>query len=168
MPNSAFRTRLTSVYGSQTSSVVLSTHNSMLSARMSRPYGFQPSPVVCACKTETLGLELKVSVGPKPHLWFLYVKQRLLDRNNKSLWIPDRPVILCMHNSVLSIRITSVYGSQPSSVVFACKTASFGTELLVSMGPRPYLWFCACKTVTLGPDIQVCMVPDLICCFEHK
>ena len=36
-----------------------------------------------------LGLELKVSVGPKPHLWFLYVKQLLLDRNNKSLWVPD-------------------------------------------------------------------------------
>ena len=51
--------------------------------------GSSPHLWFCACKTETLGLELKVSVGPKPHLWFLYVKQRFLDRNNKSLWVPD-------------------------------------------------------------------------------
>ena len=43
----------------------------------------------CACKTATLGLELQVSVGPRPHLWFLNAKQRLLDQNNKSLWVPD-------------------------------------------------------------------------------
>ena len=43
----------------------------------------------CACKTATLGLELQVSVGSRRHLWFLHAKQRLLDRNNKSLWVPD-------------------------------------------------------------------------------
>ena len=64
-----------------------------------------------------------------------------------------------MQNSMLSIRISSLYVSQPSSVVFDCKTASFGTELKVPMGPSPHLWFCACKTATLGPDIHVCMGP---------
>ena len=62
-----------------------------------------------------------------------------------------------MPNIVISFRITSLYGSQPSSVVFACKTATLGSELQVSMGPRPHLWFFAFKTVTLAPDLQVSM-----------
>ena len=79
LQNSDFRTRLTSLYGSHTSSVVLSRHNSVLSTRMIRLYWFQLSPVV-----------------------------------------------LCMQNSVLSIGITSLHGSQPPCVFFACKTATFG------------------------------------------
>ena len=43
----------------------------------------------CACKTATLGQELQASVGPRPHLWFFHAKQRLLDQNNKYLWVPD-------------------------------------------------------------------------------
>ena len=43
----------------------------------------------CACKTATLGPELQVSVGPSPHLLFLHAKQRLLNQNNKSLWVSD-------------------------------------------------------------------------------
>ena len=46
MQNSDYRTRLTSLHGSHTSSVVLSTHKSVLSTRIKRLYGFQPSPVV--------------------------------------------------------------------------------------------------------------------------
>ena len=113
MQNSDFMTRLTSLYASQTSSVVLSTHNSVLSTRINRAYWFHPSPVVLciqnndfktritsfcwsktphvvfACKTTTLRLELQVSVGPRPHMWFLHAKQWLLDRNYKSLWVLD-------------------------------------------------------------------------------
>ena len=37
----------------------------------------------------TFALELQVSVGPRPKLWFLRAKQRILDQNNKSLWVPD-------------------------------------------------------------------------------
>ena len=62
-----------------------------------------------------------------------------------------------MPNIVISIRITSLYGSLPSSVVFACKTATLGPELQVSMGPRPHLWFFTFKTVTLAPELQVSM-----------
>ena len=46
MQNSDFKTRLTNLHVSQTSSVVLSTHNSVLSTRINRLYWFQPSPVV--------------------------------------------------------------------------------------------------------------------------
>ena len=60
-----------------------------------------------------------------------------------------------MENSNFSIWITSLYVSQPSSVVFAYQTASFGPELQVSMGPRPHLPFCAIKTAWFAPEYQV-------------
>ena len=65
-----------------------------------------------------------------------------------------------MQNSDFSIRNTSLYGSQPSSVAFACKTATVGPELQVSMGPIPHLWFFAFKTATLAPELQVSMRPS--------
>ena len=51
------------------------------------------------------------------------------------------PVVVCMQNNEISTRITSLNWSQPSSVVFACKTATFVPELQVSMGPSPHLLF---------------------------
>ena len=42
-------------------------------------------------------------MGPSPHLWFLHSKQRLLDQNNKCLWVP---ALICG---------------------FGCKTATLGT-----------------------------------------
>ena len=64
-----------------------------------------------------------------------------------------------MQNIVSSTRITSLYGSQLSSVVFGCKTATLGTELQVSMGPRPHLSFCACKTARFASQLQVSVGP---------
>ena len=64
-----------------------------------------------------------------------------------------------MKNRVISFRMTSLYGSQPSSVVFACKTATFGPELQVSVGPRPHLRFSAFKTAPLASELQVSMGP---------
>ena len=145
--------------------------------------GPRPDLSFCACKTAWLAPEILVCMGPSPHLWFLHAKQRPLDRNYKSLWVPDPTCDFSMQNSDFLTRITSLYGSQmwpvvlymynsvlrirntrskPSSVFFVCKTAVFGPELQVSMGPRPlstYLWFCACKTATLGPELQVSMGP---------
>ena len=46
-----------------------------------------------------------------------------------------------MQNSNFRIRITSLYGSQPSFEAFVCKTATLGSELQVSMGPRYHLLF---------------------------
>ena len=48
-------------------------------------------------------------------------------------------MVFCMQNNVISIRITSPYGSQPLSVVFACKTAIAASELQVSMCTSPHL-----------------------------
>ena len=69
-------------------------------------------------------------------------------------------MVLCIQNSVFSIRNTSLYGSQPSPVSFACKTASLGPELQVSMGPLPHLWFFAFKPAPLAPELQVSKRPS--------
>ena len=64
-----------------------------------------------------------------------------------------------MQNNMISIRITSLYVSQPSFVAFACKTATLEPDLQVSMGPRPHQWFFAFKRATLAPELQVSMCP---------
>ena len=56
------------------------------------------------------------------------------------------PEILCMQNSVPSIRNISPYGSQPLSVALGFKTPSFRPEQQVSMVLRYHLSFCAIKT----------------------
>ena len=43
----------------------------MISIRNTSLYGSLPSYAVFACETATLGPELQVSLGPRPHLWFL-------------------------------------------------------------------------------------------------
>ena len=116
-------------------------------------------------------------MGPSLHLWFLHAKLRLYDQNYKSLWVPGiiccffcciqnsvimtrinslyesqtSPVVVCMQNSAFSTRFASLNGSQPSSDDFPGKTATFGSELQVSMGPRLHLSFCVCKTAWLAP-----------------
>ena len=72
-----------------------------------------------------------------------------------------------MQNNVISFRNTSLYGSQPSSVVFATKTATLGPELKYSMGPRPHLWFSVFKTETLYPELQVSIGPSPPLLFLH-
>ena len=65
-----------------------------------------------------------------------------------------------MQNNVISIRITNLYESHPSSVVFARKTATLGPQLQFCIGPRPHLWFFAIKTAPLAPELQVSMGPS--------
>ena len=118
------------------------------------------------------------------HLWFLDAKQRLMDRINKFLWVPDitcrfvhekkwfapewqvymaSSPHLCfffMQNSEFMTRLTSLYGVQTSPVVFACKPTVFGPKLHVSMGPRTHLWFSSCKTPCLASELLVSMGPS--------
>ena len=70
------------------------------------------------------------------------------------------PVIFCMQNSVPSIRSTSLHGSQPSRVVFECKTATYGPEKQISMCPRYHVSFCACNPAWLAPELLVSMGPS--------
>ena len=163
--------RMSNLYGSQTSPVVSCMQNSVISTRITNLYGSQTSPVVFAfktarfvpdihvstgpryhlslfaCNTACFAPELLVSMEPSPHLRFLHAKQRLLYRISNLYGSQISPVVLCMQNRVISTRNTSLYGTQPSSVDFTCKTHTFGPEKHVSMGPRHHLSFCACNTV---------------------
>ena len=95
--------------------------------------GTRPHLSFCACTRACIASEIQVSMGASPHHFFFTAKQRV--------W----PVILCMKNRVISIRITSLYGSQPLSVAFACKPETFGAEFKVYLGPSPHLWFMYAK-----------------------
>ena len=48
----------------------------------------------------------------------------------------------------------------PSPHLWFCKTATFGSELQDSMGPRLHLRFFAFKTAPLALELQVSMVPS--------
>ena len=65
-----------------------------------------------------------------------------------------------MQNSYFWIRITSLNGSQPSSVAFASKSMTLGQELRVPMCLIPHLWFFAFKTATLEPELHVSTRPS--------
>ena len=66
-------------------------------------------------------------------------------------------------NTGLRTRITSLYGSQPSSVLFECETATLASELLVSMGPSPHLWFLHSKQRLYNQNYKSMRVPALTC-----
>ena len=142
MQNSDFMTRLTSLYGCQTSSVVLSKHNSVINTRIKSLHVFQPSPAALClqnsdfiswitsfygsqlsseaftCKPATFGPKLHVSIGPRTHLWFS-----------------------------------------------ACKTACLASEILVSMGPSHQLWFLHANQRLLDTNNKSLRVPDISCRF---
>ena len=145
MQNSDFWTRITSLYGSQTSPVVLCMQNSVISTRMTSLYGSQPSSVV-----------------------FVHAKQRLLDQNYKSLWVPD---LICdfLHDKTATFgpEIACLYGSQNSPVIFALQNTCLASELLVSMGPSPHLWFLHAKQRLLEPNNKSLWVPDITCHSVH-
>ena len=113
MQNSDFWTRIANLYGSQIPPAVLCLQCSVSSIRITSLHGSQPSCVVFGCNRATFGQEKQVSMSPRhnlslcackiawlapelllsmcsnPHLWFLHAKQRILDQNFKSLWVPD-------------------------------------------------------------------------------
>ena len=143
------------------------------------------------CKIAWLAPELLVSMGPRPYLSFCACKTAWLAPEDKSPWVPHLTSRFVHAKQRVSIRITSVYVSQPSFVFFACKTATLGQELQVSMGPRPHLcFFCnqnsdfstriaslygsqpspvvfARKTALFGTELQVSMDPSPHLWFFH-
>ena len=148
-----------------------------------------PDLLFFSCKRVTLGPDLQVCIGPTPHLWFWAHITAYLAQELKRLYgFQPSPVVSCMQISDFNTRMSSLYGfqlssvvlfmqnsdfktnlywSQPSSVVFASKTASLGPKLHVSMGPSPHLWFSACKSATLAYEILVSIGPSPHLWFLH-
>ena len=127
--NCDFSTGIASLHVSQLSSVVLCIHNSDIITRIHCLYGSQTSPVVLCIQNSVISIIIMSLHG--------------------SL---TSAVAMCAQNNVISI---SLYGSQPSSVVFACKTAPFGSELQVSMCPRLRRLICAFETAQLAPELLI-------------
>ena len=50
----------------------------------------------CAFTTACLASELPDSMGPRPHLWILIAKQRLLDQHTSLYVYQASSVVLCM------------------------------------------------------------------------
>ena len=146
MKNRVIITRITNLYGLQPSSVVLYIQNCALGPILHVSMGPRHHLCFHACKTACLASELLVSVGPSSHLWFLHANSDFWTRITSLYGSQISPVVMCMQYSVISTRLSSLYVSLPSSVVFACKTTTFGPELQVSMGPIHHLSFCACNT----------------------
>ena len=144
MQNSAFWTRVTSLYGSQTWPVVLCMYNSGLNIRITSLYESQLSSVVFACKTAWLASESLVSMGPSPHVWFLDAKQRLMDRNNKSLWVPD---VICRF---VLVKQRDLHENDKSIWV-----------------PALICVFFHAKQRLCDPTYKSVWIPDLICGLEH-
>ena len=120
----------------------------------------------CACKTACLAPELLVSIIPSPHQWFLHAKERLLDQNYKSLWVPDLTCRFVHKKWEWFAPEWQVYmGSSPHLWFFSCKTATLRPDLLVSVVPRSHLWICAIETASLPLELLVSVVPDLTCAF---
>ena len=89
MQYSVISTRNTCLYGAQPLSMFFACKKAAIGAKLQVSKGAEPHLSFCACKTAWLASELLVSMGPRPHLWFLDAKQRLLDQDNKSQWVPD-------------------------------------------------------------------------------
>ena len=58
-------------------------------------------------------------------------------------------------------------GPRPHLRFFTFKTAALATELQVSMGPSPHLWFLQEKHRLLDLKYESLWVPDLTCRFVH-
>ena len=111
-----------------------------------RPYGFvMQNSVICSV------------CGFQPSTVIFHAKQRLLAKQGPQITnlygSQTSPVVLCMQYSVISTRNTCLYGSQPLSVVFACKTACFALEWKVCVGSSYHLWFSACNKSVISTRI---------------
>ena len=87
--NSAFWNRITSLYGFQPSPVVLGMQNSYFRTRITCLYGSQMSPVIFCMQNSVPSFRITSLYGSQSSSVFLHSKQRLLDPNKKSLWVPD-------------------------------------------------------------------------------
>ena len=144
MQNRGFWTRITNLYMSQRSPVVLCMLYSVISTRITFLSRSQPLSVVFAGKTATFGTKQRVPMGPRYPLSFCAWKT--------ARFAPE---------------ILVSVGLRPHLTFCACKTAYLASELLVSMGPRPHLWFLDAKQRLLDQNYKSLWVPDMTCRFVH-
>ena len=129
MQYNVISTRITCLYGSQPLSVVFECKTATFGTELQVSIGPRHDLSFCAWKTATLATQLLVSMCPSPHLWFLHAKQRILDQNFMSLWVPALICGFCMPNSEFWPRITSLYGSQTSPALLCNQNGVICTRI---------------------------------------
>ena len=178
--SSMISARITSLHWSQTSPVVLCMPNNVISIRNTSLHGSLPSSAVFTCETATLGPELQVSIGPRPHQWCFVLKAATLvseyfqnsdfspriashygyDLKYKSLLVPHLTHVFCIQNGDFSPRVASHYGSQPSSVVLCTHNSGIITRINSLYESHTSPMFFAFKTAPLAPELQISMGPS--------
>ena len=144
MPNSVFRTRNTSLYGSEQSSVVLCIQNSDFMTRIANLYGSQISPAVSCLQCSVSSIRITSLHGSQPSCVVFGCNRATFGQEKQVSMSPRHNLSLC-----------------------ACKIAWLAPELLLSMCPNPHLWFLHAKQRILDQNFKSLCVPDLICGFEH-
>ena len=176
MQNSEFWTRITTLYGYQTSPVVLCMENSVISIRITSLHGSQPSRVVFGCKTATYGPEKQVSMGPRldlslcecitallasdllvsmcpnPHLFFFMQYSAFWTRISSLYGSQTSSVVLSTHNCELNTRIKRQYWIQPSPVALCMQNSDFRIRITSLWGSKTSPVFFSCKTAPSGPE----------------
>ena len=142
MQNSDLWTRITSLYGSQTSPVALCMQNSDFRTRNTSLCGSQTSLGDFASKTATLGQDLQVCMWPRPYVWYWVLITAWLEQEYQ----------VCI-------------GSSHHLWFCACKTATLGLELQVSVGGSHHLWFLHEKPSLSDQNYKSLWVADLTCRF---
>ena len=140
--NSAFWTRISSLYGSQTSSVVLSTHNCVLNTRIKRLYVFQPSPLVLCMQNSEFSTWIASLYGSQPSSVFFAFKTVPFGPEQQISMGPRHHLSFC-----------------------ACNTAWLAPVFLFSIVPNPYLWFLDAQQRLLDQNNKSLRVPDKSCRF---
>ena len=121
----------------------------------------------CACTTAGLTSDLLFSMGPSPLQWFCIQNSVISIRITSLYGFRPSSVVLSTHYSVLSTRINRQYGFQPSSVVLCMQTATLALDLLVSIGPSPHLRFLHANQRLLDQNCMSLWVPNVTCDFVY-
>ena len=112
MPNSEFWPRITSLYGSQTSPVLVRNQNGVICTRISSVYWFQPSSVVLCWQNSDFRTRLTSLYGSQTSSVDLSNQNGdITSRIICLYWSQPSSGVLCFQHSVLTTRLTSPYGS---------------------------------------------------------
>ena len=144
LQNSVFWDRIISLYWSQSSPVVLCRQYAVISTRITSLYWSQTPPVILCMQNRVIRTRISILHESQPS-----------------------SVVLCIQNSDFMTRITCMYWSQTSTVDLCMQNSVLQPKLIVSIGPRPHLWFLHSKQRPYDHNCLSLWVPDLTCGFLH-
>ena len=76
-------------------------------------------------------------------------------------------MVLRIQNGDFSSNIASLYGSQPSSVVFCIHNSVIMTRINILYGSHTSPFILCMQKAWLAPELLVSRIPDLTCRFVH-